>query len=95
MLASTHSAEQAHDIKVWCLFPSLTVCCVGRCLRSYYWTRTGVSMQACGCGCPVAPSSSSSSTATVPSALVKGPTPRATLSGTLYMYLSCGHFVVC
>lgn len=52
-------------------------------------------MQACGCGCPVAPSSSSSSTATVPSALVKGPTPRATLSGTLYMYLSCGHFVVC
>lgn len=57
--------------------------------------RTGVSMQACGCGCPVAPSSSSSSTATVPSALVKGPTPRATLSGTLYMYLSCGHFVVC
>lgn len=52
-------------------------------------------MQACGCGCPVAPSSSSSSTATVPSALVKGLTPRATLSGTLYMYLSCGHFVVC
>lgn len=52
--------------------------------------QTGVSMQACGCGCPVAPFSSSSSTATVPSALVKGPTPRATLSGTYY--LTCAYF---
>ena len=57
-------------------------CCVDRCLRSCCWTRTGVSMPACGCGSPVAPSFSSSFIVTVRWALANEPTLLVTLSGS-------------
>ena len=67
-------------------------CCVDRCLRSCCWTRTGVSMPACGCGSLVAPSFSSSFIVTVQWALANEPTLLETLSGSSLTW-SVFHFI--